>query len=48
MNSNCAMYEPYAEELDADDGEVDMSFLPPFARGTENETLYVENAVCQL
>jgi hypothetical protein len=23
-----------------------MSFLPPFARGTENETLYVENAVC--
>lgn len=22
-----------------------MSFLPPFARGTENEVLYVENAV---
>ncbi|KAG2493473.1 hypothetical protein HYH03_008290 [Edaphochlamys debaryana] len=32
------------EEAADDDEEVDMSFLPPFARGTENETLYVENA----
>lgn len=35
----------YAEELVEDDEEVDMSFLPPFAKGTENEVLYVENAV---
>ncbi|GFR48534.1 hypothetical protein Agub_g10430 [Astrephomene gubernaculifera] len=41
-----ANIDPYRteEELADDDEEVDMSFLPPFARGTENEKLYVENA----
>ena len=35
-----------AEELDLDENEpVDLTFLPPFARGTENEALFVENAV---
>lgn len=28
-----------------EDEEIDMSFLPPFAHGTENEELYVHNAV---
>ncbi|KAG2422661.1 hypothetical protein HXX76_015898 [Chlamydomonas incerta] len=41
-----ANIDPYRteEELVEDDEEVDMSFLPPFAKGTENEVLYVENA----
>ncbi|PNH02795.1 Coiled-coil domain-containing protein 39 [Tetrabaena socialis] len=38
--------DPYRteEESAVEDEEVDMSFLPPFARGTENEELYVANA----
>ncbi|GLI65004.1 hypothetical protein VaNZ11_008430 [Volvox africanus] len=41
-----ANIDPYRadEELGDDEEEVDMSFLPPFARGTDNEKLYVENA----
>lgn len=35
-----------AEDVEVDDDEpVDLALLPPFARGTENETLYVQNTV---